>query len=62
MGVSRVSVSWVVGVQLVLMVVVSLLEEVSLILMEVVPLVWTAVLLMLLMGVFIVEELADTNT
>ena len=39
--------------------VVSLLEEVSLILMEVVPLVLTAVLLMLLMEVFIVEELAE---
>ena len=45
--------------KVVLKVVDSLLEEVLLILMGVVPLVLTADLLMLLMGVFNVEELAE---
>ena len=45
--------------KLVLKVVDSLLEEVLLILMGVVPLVLKADLLMLLMGVFNVEELAE---
>ena len=45
--------------KVVLKVVDSLLEEVLLILMGVVPLVLTADLLMLLIGVFNVEELAE---